>query len=187
MASDNDSGAGIPDRAALLETPFGERKLDRELEICELVKTLLPQSGYRRAARYVVDVSPASTHLIYGSRRRDLSYLHVNLASPMRWRDDVYKRGLALSSGSFVFEIVEEHDDGSLIVLAGRQGRDCSARLAYAIARLERGGWQLDWYVLPEKYRTPPPRRDLMEADDYTSALMRRAGQAMEAKFYPKS
>ena len=122
--------ATIPTTADLLESDFASRKVEREIEVCDLAQKVVARCGYNRAATYLWEVSPAARHAVLGMRRRDASLLQVWLASPMKWLDEVYKRGLAAASGSFVFQVVEEQPGGSLIVIAGKQCRGCSVNLS---------------------------------------------------------
>jgi len=64
-------------------------------------------------------------------------------------------------------------------VLAVRQGRGCSLRLAYALAQKERGSWRLEWGGLPAEYRTPPAAPPAADDDYYRLALWRRIGQSL--------
>ena len=99
----------------------------------------------------------------------------------MRWMEMTYGRGLAVASGCFVFGVVKKLADGSLVVIAGRQGRGCSLSLGHAITRLKRGAWQLCWKALPEAFISPlrrPPPTALN--DYYRQTLMRRTAQTLE-------
>ena len=114
-----------------------------------------------------------------GRRRGRSSFFAVDLAHPLRWHEEVYRRGLSGASGCFVFEAVEELGDGALVVLAARQSRGCSLRLAYAVARPERGSWRLEWGGLPAAYRIPPAATPAPDDDYYRLALWRRIGQSL--------
>lgn len=183
----------MPDVDELLNSPFAQRKLERELGVCETARQVLSTCGYNHARRHAWYVSPSARHSAFGMRRGDGSFVNLWLASPLRWLEDVYKNGLALMSGSFVFEVVKRLDDGSLVVIAGRQGRGCSVNLAYAVARQQRGAWALTWKGLPEEFRVKLPRMtskvaDMIELEGeyYHRAAMRRAVGILDAKYGPK-
>jgi hypothetical protein len=105
----------------------------------------------------------------------------------MHWYEEIYRRGLAFTSGSFVFENFDELEDGVLVLLIGRQGRGCSLVLAHALARPVRETWQLSWKGLSRKYLAashclPHPTA----ADDYYQrALRRHMAQSLGAVISP--
>lgn len=140
----------------LLASDFARRKFDRELLACEAALRVLCFCRYRRAPEHLSYVRPAARHDALGFRRGPSSCFVLDLASPMRWCEEVYSRGLACASGCFVFAVAEGLPGGALVVLAARQGRGCTLRLAHAAARRERGAWVLDRRRLPESYMSPP-------------------------------
>jgi hypothetical protein len=155
-----------------LASPFSRHKFERELEVCRVARRMLSFCRYRRAPEHLYYARPASRPDVPGFRRGHTSFFVVDLAHPMRWYEEVYRRGLSGASGHFVFEAAEELADGALVVLAARQGRGSSLRLAYALALPERGSWRLEWSGLPAGYGTPaaPPP---MTSDDYYAAALR--------------
>ena len=163
-----------PSVEELLNSPFAARKLERELEICGIARRVLSFCRYRRAADHWCFARPSSRHEIYGGRRRQTSVLIAGLASPVRWYEEVYRRGISCASGCFVFEVAADAGDGTLVLLAGRQGRGCSLGLAYALARPAGRDWRLSWGGLPEEYRACPPARPHPAADDYYRLALRR-------------
>ena len=156
-----------PTAQQLLSSPFSERKLERELEICKTARLVLSMCGYRRAPEHYCYVKPALHYSVWGGRRRSSSFIVVQLASPMRWQEEVYGRGLAGASGYFVFAVVTELADGSLLVMAAKQARGCALTLAPAVARKERGRWLLGWSGLPEDRKLPPPKPKKRDYADY--------------------
>ncbi|MGA9994813.1 MAG: hypothetical protein WBP93_05320 [Pyrinomonadaceae bacterium] len=98
--------------------------------------------------------------------------LTKHLASPMRWYDEVYTNGLAIASGSFVLEMVKRQQDGSLVVIAVRQGRGYSVKFAHAIARLHAGAWRLEWKNIPEDFKVPPTNHGITTDKDYYSFII---------------
>ena len=163
----------------LVNSPFAGRKFDRELEVCEIARRVLSFCRYRRAPDHICYARPSSRPDVLGKRCGPTSFFVIDLAHPMGWFEKVYRRGLAGASGCFVFESVEELRDGSLVVLAARQGRGCSLRLAYAVARQGRGSWRLEWDGLPAEYKAPPAMPPVDEDDYYRRALWRRIGQSL--------
>lgn len=148
----------IPTDKYLIASGFAHRKFQREDKICGTAEqVLVALCRYRRLPYYEWTVRPAKQNAVDGRRIRDKSYLAIYLASPMRWHSDVYKNGLAAASGCFVFEVVKERTDGSLIIVAGKQGRGYSVNLAYAVARPHAGAWRLEWKGLPREFKSPPP------------------------------
>ncbi len=83
---------------------------------------------------------------------------------------------------SFIFEVMDELDEGALVVLVGRQGRGCSLVITYALSKPFRGAWQLSWKELTGKClatRSSSPRPTA--TDDYCRlALIRRAAQGVD-------
>jgi len=148
-----------PGVTALSASPFARRKFERELEVCERARRALLFCGYRRAPEHLCYARPSSRPDVLGMRRGDFSVFVIDLAHPLRWHEEVYRRGLAGASGHFVFEAVAETEGGGLVVLCARQGAGCSLRLAYAVAHPERGSWRLGRRGLPEGYIAPRPRR----------------------------
>jgi hypothetical protein len=61
----------------------------------------------------------------------------------MRWKEEICGRGLSGAPGYFVFEVVEELNDESLIVIAVRQLRGCSITLAYGLVGKDSNRWLL--------------------------------------------
>ncbi len=188
----NQSESSAPGTQELLNSDFAARKLERELQICETARQVLSLCHYRRAECHAWYAVPSARHAAFGMRQKKTSMIQVWLASPMRWLEDVYKKGLAPMSGCFVFEVMKRLEDGSLIVLAGRQGRGCSVNLAYALALPSGGSWVLQWKGLPEEFRVELPRLtsrvDTMieaEGEYYHRAAMRRAVDAL-TKYAPK-
>ena len=162
-----------------LDSPFVGRKFERELEVCEVARRVLLFCRYRRAPEHLFYARPASRPDVLGFRRGRSSLVVIDLAHPLRWHEEVYCRGLSCASGCFVFEAREELAAGALIVLAAQQGRGCSLRLAYALARKERGCWRLEWGGLPDEYRAPPPGPPAADDDYYRLALWRRIGRSL--------
>lgn len=112
---------------------------------------------------------------LFGARRQQTSCIVIDLASPMRWHEEIYRRRLAIASGNFVFEIFDELEDRALVVQVGRQGRGCSLVLAHALAKPLRGNWQLSRKGLPWKYlSTSPSPLQLTPADDYYQLALRQ-------------
>lgn len=173
----------IPSTRHLLASSFVERKLKCELEICELARRMLSFCPYRRATEQLCYVRPASHHAVFGARRRQTSCIVIDLASPMRWHEEIYRRGLAVASGSFVFEIFDELEDKALVVLVGRQGRGCSLVIEHALARPWRGTWQLSRKGLPGKYlsTSPSPPQPTAADDYYQLALRQQMAQSLDA------
>ena len=163
----------------LLDSPFARRKFDRELEVCEVARRILSFCHYRRAAEHFCYARPSSRPNVVGLRRGGSSFFAVDLARPLGWYEEVYRRGLSGASGCFVFEAREELADGGLVVLAAREGRGCSLRLTHALARQERGTWRLEWGGLPAAYRDPPATAHAPDDDYYRLALWRRVGQSL--------
>jgi hypothetical protein len=170
-----------------LASSFVERKLTRELEICELARRMLSFCLYRRAAEHLCYVRPASHHAVFGARHRQTSCIVIDVASPMHWYEEIYRRGLAVVSGSFVFEIFDALKDGALIVFVGRQGRGCSLVLAHALASPLCGTWQLSRKGLPGKYLAASPSlRQPPAADDYyLQALRQHMAQSLDVVISP--
>lgn len=162
-----------------LNSPFAWRKFNRALEVCEVAKRVLSFCRYRRAPDHFIYARPSSRPDMLGLRRGRSSFFAVDLAHPLRWHEEVYRRGLCGASGRFVFEAVEELEGGALVVLTARQGRGCSLRLSYAVARQEGGSWRLEWGGLPAEYRAPPAMPPVAEDDYYRLALWRRTGQSL--------
>lgn len=157
MKSTFDGGpATAPSVQDLLDSPLAGRKFDRELEVCESIRRVLSFCRYRRAPEHYCYARPSSRPDVLGLRRGISSFFAVDLAHPLRWHEEVYRRGLSGVSGCFVFEPVAELEGRACVVLAARQGRGCSLRLAYALARPGRGTWRLELGSLPAAYRTPP-------------------------------
>jgi hypothetical protein len=188
-----DKSRPTPDVDDLLNSPFAERKLERELRACETAQQILMLCRYNRAEHCAWYVVPSARHAAFGMRRKKFSYLQMWLASPLRWFDDIYRKGLAVMSGCFVFEVVRQVDDGSLVVIAGKQGRECSVNLAYAVARQQRGAWALDWKGLPEEFWVKLPKvtskvADMIELEGeyYYRAGMRRAVNVLDAMYGQK-
>lgn len=182
-----------PDTQELIKSSFSQRKLERELQACETARQVLSLCHYNRAENHAWYVAPSARHAVFGMRVRNNSFIQAWLASPMRWLDDVYKRGLAAASGCFVFEVMKQQEDGSLVVLAGRQGRGCSVNLAYGVARAHVGLWQLEWKGLPEEFKVKLPRLtssvdDMSEVSGeyYHRVMMQRAVDALDAKYGQK-
>jgi hypothetical protein len=181
---------GAPNTDELLNSAFASRKLDRELQVCETARQVLTLCRYNRAESHLWYAVPSARHAVFGMRRKKTSMIQVWLASPMRWLDDVDKRGLSLMSGCFVFEVVKQQPDGSLVVIAGRQGRGCSVNLAYALARPSGSSWVLQWKGLPEEFRVELPRltarvADMIEAEGeyYHQSSMRRAVDLLDVMY----
>jgi hypothetical protein len=108
-----------------------------------------------------------SQHSVWGARRGASSFIIIHLASPMRWKEEICGRGLSGASGYFVFEVVKELNDESLIVIAARQSRGCSLTLAYALARKDGNRWLLSFTDLPKGFKTPPPNLQKRGKRDY--------------------
>lgn len=148
-----------------LDSPFAGRRFDRELKACRVAGFMLSFCRYRRAVEHFCYARPSSRPNVLGLWRGRSSFFAVGPTHPLRWHEVVYRRGLSSASGCFVFEEVEELADGALVVLAARQGRGCSLRLAYALARKEQGFWRTGWGGLPAVYRAAPPAMGLMGPD----------------------
>jgi hypothetical protein len=166
----------------LLKSAFAGRKLERELQICETARRVLSLCRYRNTEVHSEYVSPSARHAIFGMRVKRASLIQAWLASPMKWLDDVHKNGLALMSDCFVFEVVRRQDDGSLVVIAGRQGRGCSVHLAYGLALPSRGSWTLGWKGLPQEFQIELPKMSSLvdhmieaQGEYYHEAAVRRA------------
>src|SRR5215813_10206273 len=123
MRSNKSHPNTVPDAQTLLNSDFSSRKFVRELEICEKAKSILERCNYRSADRRILSVAPSAEHGVVGMRVRDAAAIWVYLASPMKWRDEIYKRGIANISGSFVLRVMEQVNPDSMIVLAVKQGR----------------------------------------------------------------
>ena len=182
-----------PSTQELLKSDFARRKLDRELQACETARQMLSLCHYNRAKNHAWYVAPSEKHAIFGMRARENSFIQAWVASPMRWLDDVYKKGLAVASGCFVFEVMQQQEDGSLVVLTGKQGRGCSVNLAYAGARAQGNSWLLEWKGLPEDFRVKLPKMETnvdavseMSGEYYRRALARRAVETLDAKYGKK-
>lgn len=179
----NRASAGGPVAAPrvqdLLDSPLAGRKFDRELEVCEIARRVLSFCRYRRAPEHFTFARPSSRPDVLGLRRGRSSFFAVDLAHPLRWHEEVYRRGLSGASGCFVFEMLEELPDGRLVVLAARQGRGCSLRLAYALARPDRGSWRLEWRGRAAEYSVAPAIPPAADDDYYRLALWRRIGRSL--------
>lgn len=170
----------IPNTRQLLDSPFAQRKLQCEMEICDIARRMLSFCLYRRAKEHYCYVNPASHHAIWGARRRTTSFIVLSLASPIGWRQTVYDKGIAVISGCFIFEVMEELAGGALVVRAGSQGRGCSLTLNYAIAHAKRGTWQLSWNGLPGKFRSVQQSTPMTAANDYYRlALLRKMERSL--------
>ena len=123
----------------LLDSPLAGRDFDREPEVCEIARRVLSFCRCRRAPEHFCHARPSSRPDVLGLRRGTPSFFAGDLAHPLRWHEEVYRRGLSGVSGRFVFESVAGSEGGARPVLAARQGRGCSLRLAYALARPVRG------------------------------------------------
>jgi hypothetical protein len=99
-----------PSVEQLLSSPFSERKFERELKICEVARQILSFCHYRHAINHQYYVRPASRHAVMGARREQSSFIEIDLAYPMHWYEQVYRRGLASVSGCFILEMIEELD-----------------------------------------------------------------------------
>lgn len=175
-----------PSVVELLNSPFAARKLERELKICEAARLILSFCRYRRAPHHLCYVRPASRPAVLGARRGRSSCAVVDLPNPIRWHEDVCRRGLAQASGCFVLGVAEELEDGGLVVLACVQGRGCGLRLRHAVARRGRQGWRLELKGLPQGYGGAPEDSQVPEAEDYYRlAVMRRAVRDIEAALIP--
>ncbi len=170
-----------PTTRELLASTFSQRKLDRELEICQTARLVLSMCRYRRAPEHFCYVKPSSQHGVWGARRRSSSFIVVQLASPMGWKEKVYDRGLSSASAHFVLDIVNELPDGSLVVIAAKQSRGGTLTLAYARACEVRGQWLLSWRSLPREFRvTPPNLQKKEESDYYRQAEWRRMAKDLQ-------
>lgn len=107
-----------------------------------------------------------------GARREQASFIEIDLAYPMHWYEQVYRRGLASVSGCFILDVVEELDKKRLILLAVRQGRGCSLRLSYALAESYNSVWHLCRKRLQGKYKAYPRCSDSADKDDYYRLAM---------------
>jgi hypothetical protein len=168
------STAATPHLPDLLASTFSRRKFERELEVCKVARRVLWFCRYRRAPEHICYARPSSRPDVLGLRRGHNSFFVVDLAHPMRWYQDIYRRGLGGASGHFVFEALEESGDGAFVVLAARQGGGCSLRLAHALARPERGSWRLEWSGVPARYGSPVAPPPLPAGDYYRAALRDR-------------
>lgn len=177
-----ETSAGDPAAASrvreILDSPFTGRKFDRELEVCRVARRVLSFCCYRRAPEHFTYARPSSHPDVLGIRRGHSSFFAVDLAHPLRLDEEVYRRGLSGASGCFVFEVLEELAGGRLVVLAARQGRGCSLRLAYALARPGRRSWRLERRGLPAEYSVVPPNPPAAD-DYYRLALWGRIGQSL--------
>ena len=175
-----------PSVEELLNSPFAARKLERELKICEAARPILSFCRYRRAPDHRCYVRPASRPSVLGGRRGRSSCAVVDLPHPIRWHEEVYRRGLAHAAGCFVLGVAEDLWDGKLVVLACVQGRGCGLRLRHAVARRGREGWELACKGLPQKYKILPEDSPGTEAEDYYRlAVMRSAAGAVDAALNP--
>lgn len=156
-----------PTTKQLLASPFSQRKLKRELEICETARLVLSMCRYRKAQEHLCYVKPSHGHSIWGARRLASSFIVVQLASPILWKEQVYSRGLSSASGYFVFEVVKELPDGSFVVIAAKQARGCALTLSYAVAQRESGRWLLSWEGLPREFNIPLPTPQRRSSPDY--------------------
>ena len=87
----------------LLDSPFAWRKFDRELEVCETSRRVLSFCRYRRAREHYCYARPSSRPDALGIRRRHTSIFAIDLAHPLRWHEEVYRRGLSGASSCLVF------------------------------------------------------------------------------------
>ncbi len=126
-------------------------------------------------------IFPTYTLLIVSITPQPCFFIVVHLASPMRWMEMTYSRGLAVASGCFIFDVVKILADGSLIVIAGQQRRSCSLSLGHAIARPKRRAWQLCWEGLPEAFASAPRSPSPTALNDYyRQTPMRSMAQTLE-------
>jgi|SRR5688500_11063631 len=174
-------GKRRPGTDDLLGSDFAQRKVQREIEICAIAKQTLERCNYRRGKKQIESVVPGARHGVVGLRVREASAIFLYLASPMRWFDEVYRKGLACVSGSIVLQIEKDLEDGSLIVLAVKQARGCTLKLVYGLVHKQRHSWILEFNSLPPEFSNPPsnPKHDAV-GPYYEEVQRRRAAAALE-------
>jgi len=136
-----------------LEVPFHIRAKER---VRAMAEEALRQCGYRRShtmwvggehivAAYIgePDIVGSSNDVWRLGFRGTNSWIDVTVRPS--WYSRVYKRGLAVVSGSFVLDVISEDEKG-LIVLAGRQGRGYDVHPARARVFVDESGeYRLAW------------------------------------------
>jgi hypothetical protein len=176
-----------PSLEQLLPSSFSERKFERELKICEVARQILSFCHYRHAINHQYYVRPASRHAAMGARREQTSFIEIDLAHPMHWYEQAYRRELASVSGCFILNVIEELDKKRLILLVARQGRGYSLRLSYTLAESSNGVWHLSRKRLQGKYKTYPRYSDSVDKDDYyRPAMMAQIRSYIDAVLCPQ-
>jgi len=136
-----------------LEVPFRIRAKER---VRAMAEEALRQCGYRRShtmwvgGEHIVAAYIGEPDIVGSSSGVWRLGFHgtngwIDVTVRLSWYSRVYKRGLAVVSGSFVLDVISEDEKG-LIVLAGRQGRGYDVHPARARVFVDESGeYRLVW------------------------------------------